>query len=897
MNKNVTTFEVLKQNFGFDEFRTGQDIVVNNILSNRDVLGIMPTSAGKSICYQVPALMFDGITIVISPLISLMMDQVKTLNANGIAAAYINSQLSENEIREIIYYAENGAYKIIYIAPERLESSGFMYFAMNAHISMVTVDEAHCISQWGQDFRPSYMKIVSFIEKLPVRPVISAFTATATEEVMNDIVCILGLRKPQIVLTGFDRPNLHYSVEKGVDKTAYVANYINTHKGESGIIYCSTRKAVDELFETLYSRGYSVEKYHAGLNNDYRKRAQEDFIYDKKDVIIATNAFGMGIDKSNVRFVIHHNMPQCIENYYQEAGRAGRDGEPSNCILLYAPSDVMTCKFLLDHKDFSEVEPENVELLKERDRKRLRIMENYCKTTKCLRCYILDYFGHQKINNSLEIDADICDLSDENDLLTKQHCDNCGNCEEEVELIDMTEEAKQIINCIYEAKGRYGVNVITGTLVGANRAKLREFGTVNYRTYGKLSNIKENVLKDLIQQMSFEGYVFQTLDKYSVLKLGDDYKKLSDPDVKVYLYSHKSKQSIISEGSTGRNAFDYLTSKGMDLFDELRKLRLELARRDAVPPYIVFSDKTLQDMCLKLPQSEEEMLEVNGVGRVKLQNYGYDFLNRIKEYIEKNSNALISEARYVEEVNAVTETSSKKKKKKKEKKAFYITSEQSAEYEYCENCYVSDIKERLNLVAEGNDVYKITVKRIMELLAEWGYVEELNIEGRLIKMPTEKGQSEGITMEERVSTAGNSYNVLSYPESIQRLIVESFIDDNAAELEKPAEELIKDETINYGNSKKRAKKRTYSEWEEMYPDTVIIKKEGYFWTCRGDSALTVGALLGYNIGGSEEKPVTGSPKLDEIVNGLTKHKVNYIVVCNDKIIEGKVFNQEQEEVL
>ena len=401
----MNAIEALKVYFGYDSFREGQEDIIETIVSGGDVLAIMPTGAGKSICYQVPALLLPGITLVISPLISLMQDQVKALNEAGIHAAFINSSLTDSQISKALYLAAQGVYKIIYVAPERLESSEFLAFASQVNISMVTVDEAHCISQWGQDFRPSYLKIVGFIKQLPVRPIVSAFTATATEEVKEDILCILSLRDSHVVVTGFDRENLYYSVENIRKKDEFVVDYIEKHPSDSGIIYCSTRKNVDNLFELLFKRGVPVTKYHAGMDQESRKKNQDDFIYDRTPVIVATNAFGMGIDKSNVRYVIHYNMPQSMENYYQEAGRAGRDGEPSQCILLFSAQDVIINKFLIEKKDFSGLSDEDAELVQQRDYKRLQIMEGYCSTTRCLRNYILEYFGEK----------------------TSGPCDHCGN--------------------------------------------------------------------------------------------------------------------------------------------------------------------------------------------------------------------------------------------------------------------------------------------------------------------------------------------------------------------------------------------------------------------------------------------------------------------------------------
>ena len=393
-NKSYRTpEEALKVLFGYEAFRPGQKEVIDNILSGRDVFAVMPTGAGKSVCYQIPAMLLPGITIVISPLISLMQDQVKALNEAGIPAAFINSSLSENMFYETVNRARQGVYKIIYVAPERLVTDSFLELAQNIRISMLTVDEAHCISQWGQDFRPSYMKIVEFVRLLDRRPVISAFTATATENVRDDIVCTLGLVNPYTLVTGFDRENLFFQVEKPKKKEQYILDYIAEHEGDSGIIYCATRKNVDNLYDLLKSRGISAAKYHAGMSAEERKRMQDAFVFDYISIVVATNAFGMGIDKSNVRFVIHYNMPQSMENYYQEAGRAGRDGLDSKCILLFSPQDIVINRFLLEHKEMSDLDETDKQTIRERDSRRLQVMEKYCYTTECLRNYILKYFG------------------------------------------------------------------------------------------------------------------------------------------------------------------------------------------------------------------------------------------------------------------------------------------------------------------------------------------------------------------------------------------------------------------------------------------------------------------------------------------------------------------------
>lgn len=618
----MNALETLKTYFGYDTFREGQEKIVEAILANRDVLAIMPTGAGKSICYQIPALILPGITLVISPLISLMQDQVKALNDAGIHAAFINSSLTENQISKALYLAASGRYKIIYVAPERLENYEFLEFARNVEISMVTVDESHCISQWGQDFRPSYLKIVEFVKNLPKRPIVSAFTATATEEVKNDILCTLSLADPEVVITGFDRKNLYYSVENIRRKDEFIMEYIEKHPTESGIIYCATRKNVDNLFELLFKRGVPVTRYHAGLTNETRKKNQDDFIYDRTPVIIATNAFGMGIDKSNVRYVIHYNMPQSMENYYQEAGRAGRDGENSQCILLFSLQDVMIDRMLLDNKDFSDVDEEDEYLIRQRDIRRLQTMEGYCKTTGCLRNYILEYFGEK----------------------TSGPCDNCGNCHREYHEVDMTAEAKWVVNCVAETRGRYGLTIVLGTLMGAKRARLRELRTDQYKSYGALSGHSEAELRTLISQMTEMGYLYQTQEKYSVLKLGN-ITPLKDANTRVIMRTYEEKEPDKKkkiQKAVRKRSTDALTSAGYDLFEILRKLRLEIAKEESMPPYIIFSDKTLIDMCVKKPSDEEEMLNVSGVGANKLKKYGQRFLEEIQKFCTERPGVTLS---------------------------------------------------------------------------------------------------------------------------------------------------------------------------------------------------------------------------------------------------------------
>ena len=612
MNK----YETLKKYFGYDTFREGQEKLIDAILQGRDVLGIMPTGAGKSLCYQIPALLLPGITLVISPLISLMKDQVQSLNQAGIHAAYINSSLTENQITKALNFAAGGRYKIIYVAPERLETYEFLQFAARADISMLTVDEAHCISQWGQDFRPSYLKIVQFLKQLEKRPVVSAFTATATETVREDISCVLGLKQPEVLVTGFDRKNLFFAVETPKNKAGYVLDYLREHAKESGIIYCSTRKNVEQLYDKIAASGVSVTKYHAGLSNEERRQNQEDFVFDKTPVMVATNAFGMGIDKSNVRYVIHYNMPQNLENYYQEAGRAGRDGEAAECILLYSPQDLMIARFLLESKEENpELTGEELEDIRERDAERLRSMNYYCLTTGCLRRFILNYFGESG----------------------EERCDNCSNCRKEFVTADMTEEAKKIIFCVKEMRGRYGTNVVSGTLAGDGRAKLREYGVSSYSSFGSLRDLGESKIKRLINQMLVDGFLVLTRDKYALLKLTDKADGILRDTQKVILKEAKDelKHTAGYPSSAGKRKSDILNSKGLECFECLRALRTEIARQEGMPPYIIFSDKTLREMSTTLPVTREEMLAVNGVGNNKYEKYGKEFSQVIQDFIRE----------------------------------------------------------------------------------------------------------------------------------------------------------------------------------------------------------------------------------------------------------------------
>lgn len=610
-NNFQTPQEALKVLFGYDAFRPGQESVIDSILSGKDVCAIMPTGAGKSICYQIPAMLLSGITLVISPLISLMQDQVKALNEAGIAAAFINSSLSERAFHETVRKTRNGDYKILYVAPERLVTEGFMELAKTIEISMVTVDEAHCISQWGQDFRPSYMNISQFVDMLEKRPIVSAFTATATENVREDIICTLGLQDPFVLVNGFDRENLFFQVEKPKSKEQYILDYVASHESESGIIYCATRKNVDNLYNLLESKGFSVAKYHAGMSAEERKRMQDDFVFDFTSIVVATNAFGMGIDKSNVRYVIHYNMPQSMENYYQEAGRAGRDGLEAKCILLFSAQDIVINRLLLEHKEMTDLSPEELATVKERDMQRLQSMERYCYTTECLRNYILKYFGENP----------------------EKPCGDCGNCLHTFETLDMTDAAKQIINCVYESRQRFGKTIIIDTVAGAKTARLAEIGAVNYKSYGVLASTNKKLIRRLVEQMVAEGYL--RVGDYQVVKLGN-FQALKDPEttVMVKITDDDKLPQRAEKPKKKTNGKDALTAAGFKLFDKFRGLRLQIAREENMPPYIIFSDKTLIDMAVKMPRSKSEMLEVSGVGENKYGKYGERFLRVIEEMDE-----------------------------------------------------------------------------------------------------------------------------------------------------------------------------------------------------------------------------------------------------------------------
>ena len=646
MNINQT----LKQYFGYDSLRTGQEELINGILAGHDVLGIMPTGAGKSLCYQLPALILKGITLVISPLISLMSDQVKALNQAGVHAAYINSSLTENQIRMALSYASQGRYKIIYVAPERLNTPRFLDFACNADISMLTVDEAHCISQWGQDFRPSYLEIAGFLTRLPRRPIVSTFTATATERVKNDIVASLGLNNPVTMVTGFDRPNLFFRVvtrKGGSQKDNSIINYVKKHEDESGIIYCATKKNVDKLYTLLNEQGISAGRYHAGLSNDERKQNQEDFTYDRIRVMVATNAFGMGIDKSNVRYVLHYNMPQSLEYYYQEAGRAGRDGEEAECVLFFSKQDIMINKFLLQNKASAGDVASDMQKTAN-DQRKLQQMINYCETDKCLREFILSYFG----------DTTPC------------ICNKCSNC---VVVEDEEEET--------------------------------------YVETGK-----------------------------------------------------KRKKAAQLEG---------LNELGVALFEKLRSMRTELAAEKSVPPYIICSDKTLKDMCAKLPRDKEQLADVYGMGEQKIQNYGEVFVTAVNSFVADNPNPSGSTTGERPQTVLSDEEAAETGSTRKKKLPFYIEPQRLDEVELTDKCRLTELTNKINELCPADKEHKkLAASFINELLIAEGYLEEVTEDENKIKRVTEKGRSVGIDEEERKAKFGGSYYAITHSKQSQQVIIE-----------------------------------------------------------------------------------------------------------------------------
>ncbi|NHM16715.1 RecQ family ATP-dependent DNA helicase [Eggerthellaceae bacterium zg-887] len=673
---------VLKQCFGYDSFRAGQQAVIAAVLAGQDSVGIMPTGAGKSLCYQIPAVVLPGLTLVVSPLVSLMGDQVRSLVDAGIRGAYLNSTLTGRQQATVLERASQGAYDVMYIAPERLADPRFAAFAESAPIPLIAVDEAHCVSQWGQDFRPSYLGIGPFIDSLPTRPTVVALTATATSRVQRDIVRLLNLDDPHVTVTGFDRPNLHFAVEKLVPKRklARVLSFASTHSGESSIIYCSTRKQVEELHDELLQAGIQATRYHAGLPNAERLKNQQAFISDDAPVMVATNAFGMGIDKSNVRAVIHFNLPSSMEAYYQEAGRAGRDGEPASCLLLWSDSDIATCRYFIE-QDFEneELTEEEAQTVRASRRHMLDAMLGYCHTADCLRAYILRYFGENGLmgsgnaagapaasggaTNAAPLEAGSGAQGDVRPAAaaaaghgpsgagpagagssrpdSASNCGNCSNCTGSFEVVDVTQDARAIMRCVKELRGRFGKTVVCSVLHGDNTEQIRTRRLDQRQTYG-ITDTPKTQLKEIVDILVAQEYLVVSEDAYPVVGLGPRCREAAVPEFRLTLKRAVKPPAEPRTASTRGKAADRARAttsgphleNGSDaqLFERLRVLRKTLADEAGKPPYVVFSDATLRDMCAKRPTTDDEFLAVNGVGETKLARYGKAFTAEIQAF-------------------------------------------------------------------------------------------------------------------------------------------------------------------------------------------------------------------------------------------------------------------------
>ena len=638
MTAHEAALGALKQYFGYDSFRPGQQGIVDALLDGRDVLGVMPTGAGKSVCYQIPAALMPGVTIVISPLISLMRDQVDALNDLGLPAAFVNTTQTPDEQAMVFAQAAAGQLKLLYVAPERLETGRFRDFAARTPISLIAVDEAHCVSQWGQDFRSSYLGIGDFIVGLPKRPPVGAFTATATERVRRDIVGLLGLRNPAVTVTGFDRPNLYFDVVKLETKykAAWVANYVAAHPDESGIIYCATRKTTEALAATLNQMGHAAVAYHGGMSSDAREAAQHDFITDKVPVVVATNAFGMGIDKSDVRYVIHHNLPESIEAYYQEAGRAGRDGESSRCTLLWNESDIVTRRRLLDSDYENErMTPEDQEIVRQSKRRLLDGMVGYCRTADCLHRYMTRYFGQEITPTDAPADTH------------EDKCGACSNCESTFETIDVTSVAQAISRCVHDVNQRVGSGKIVKILRGSKAQDLAWLNPEQMPTFGMLKDVNEACVRDVLSQMATDGYLFIAEGRMPIVMFGARAAETAAPDFHYEIKRVERKSASVSSRHGGVASESASASAAMEsyipdddeeaLFQKLRELRRTIAQEIGKPPYIVFSDKTLRDMVRIKPITNAQFLVVNGVGQHKFDLYGKRFMEAVASFNAGNA--------------------------------------------------------------------------------------------------------------------------------------------------------------------------------------------------------------------------------------------------------------------
>lgn len=613
----MNQYDVLQKYFGHDSFRPGQETLVNAILTGHDVLGVMPTGAGKSVCYQVPAMLLPGLTLVISPLISLMQDQVAALRQSGIEAACIHSGMEEQEYWNIVQGARLGQYKLLYVAPERLETDGFLSLVSGIRVSLVAVDEAHCVSQWGQDFRPSYLRIASFLKKLSPRPPVGAFTATATGQVKQDIARLLELRDPVSITTGFDRPNLYFAVERPRDKDRFVEDYILDHPDKSGIVYCATRKTVELVCNQLRRAKIAATRYHAGLEAEERRKNQEDFVYDRRRVMVATNAFGMGIDKSNVGFVIHYNMPKNIENYYQEAGRAGRDGSSAECILLYSLGDVQTARFLIQNShDNEELSEEQAVQIQRLDLQRLDRMVAYCKTTRCLRGFLLEYFGQRQTGN----------------------CGNCSNCRGDFMQTDITTEAQKILSGVARIEKRWpgglGVVALVQMLRGSKDKNTLKRGLDTLPTYGIMQHTSPARMRLYLDALEEQGYIINTQGEYPVVRLAADAKEVLFNGKTVTMTERKAAEK--SNKTSKTKEVGVQADLPQDLYERLRAVRSELAQKQHVPAYIILSNASLAEMASKRPRTTGDLMRISGVGEARAHRYGQKFLQAIAEYMAQH---------------------------------------------------------------------------------------------------------------------------------------------------------------------------------------------------------------------------------------------------------------------
>ncbi len=715
-------FTVLKNYFGYDDFREGQEFLIDSILDKKDVVAIMPTGAGKSICFQVPALLFQGITIVVSPLISLMKDQVSGLNQMGIKAAFINSSLTMSQTNKALENARNGVYKIIYVAPERLLTDNFIDFAVNADISMITIDEAHCISQWGQDFRPSYTRIKEFINKLSKRPVVSCFTATATGRVQEDIARQLSLTNYEFLVTGFDRTNLYFQVDRPKSKKNALISFLEDKKDQSGIVYCSTRKDVDSITEFLVENGYNAKPYHAGLSDGDRHNNQDDFIFDRTNIIVATNAFGMGIDKSNVTYVVHYNMPKDIESYYQEAGRAGRDGSESLCVMFFSDGDIQTNTFFIEEgfRGGESIDYEILRQIKVEDRTRLKMMSNYCRTTECLRNYILNYFGEK----------------------VSEPCGKCSNCENTYIEKDITIEAQKILSCIVRADERFGTNRIIDILKGSkSKRAIYDLNLDKLSTYGILQ-IPKDEIKEMVDFLEMNDYIYTTNDEYPVLKLGkfsDEILKKRETIIMKSLENRVYKEDKESKSSKSSNKATRTAPINEKMFNILKEVRSGIAEKEGIPAFMIFHNTTLMEIAKELPTTEEQFLEISGVGKMKNEKYGKQFIDAVNDYVNGDE---------FEEASGETEI-------KLEVPTGTVP--------------LTEVVEAINMYLVQKGKKKTTNKRIIEWLTEQGMVEGDYKNYAVLK----KGEEAGFEVRDAVSQRGTTYLQIVCNDEATKLVVES----------------------------------------------------------------------------------------------------------------------------